>query len=354
MLNKLKIENFKCIGSQEFELKALTILTGINSSGKSSVLQAILLLSSFYSKSNKSKADFLASHFSVFDEIRNKYKNARSLNISAQSAQSKFHNFHLSQSEQPDDSILINVLRSDSNQLELDCDNNLYYLSANRTGQEDIASFDKNQKIGNAGEYIFGYFHDKKNEAIEDSLIKFEKNETLKFQVNEWLKYILDLPISLNTEKVSASVIKVSFDSDGLNEINPFNLGAGASYLVKILIISLLCRKEDLLLIENPEIHLHPKAQSRLGEFFTWIAKAGIQLIVETHSEHLINKIKYQIYKTSLPATDVIIYYKPSIEENFIQLNINENGKFKDIDGNNVIFPSGFFDSTLKELLEIG
>lgn len=172
MLNKLKIENFKCIDSQEFELKALTILTGINSSGKSSVLQAILLLSSYYSKSNKSKADFLASHFSVFNEIRNKYKNARSLNISAQS---EFHNFHLSQSEQSDDSILINVLTSDSNQLELDCDNNLYYLSANRTGQENFSNFDKNQKIGMTGEYIFGYFHDKKDELIENSLINFEK-----------------------------------------------------------------------------------------------------------------------------------------------------------------------------------
>lgn len=181
-----------------------------------------------------------------------------------------------------------------------------------------------------------------------------KKNNTLKFQVNEWLKYILDLPISLNTEKVTTSLVKVTFDSDGINEVNPFNLGAGTSYLVKILIISLLCRKEDLLLIENPEIHLHPKAQSRLGEFFTWVAKAGIQLIVETHSEHLINKIKYQIYKKYLPATDATIYYKNSIEENFIQLNINENGKFEDIDGKNVIFPSGFFDSTLKELLEIG
>jgi len=346
MLNKLKVEDFKCIDSQEFELKKLTILTGLNSSGKSSVLQAILLLSKHYSQSNQNKAVFLASHFSNFNEIRNKYKNARSLTISAESTSNKFSLTMLAD-------LSVSLVEA-NNETGLDCDDNLYYISANRIGQEQFSSFNKNQKIGINGEYIFGYFHDRKDDVIENSLVKFEQNNTLKVQVNEWLKYILDLPISLNTENVSTEMVKISFDSDGLSNINPFNLGAGTSYLVKILIVSLMCKKEDLLLIENPEIHLHPKAQSRLGEFFAWVSKAGIQLIVETHSEHLINKIKYQIYNESLDPTDAVVYYKPSIEGDFIRLNINQNGRFVNVNGDNTIFPSGFFDSTLKELLEIG
>ncbi|TXL05750.1 hypothetical protein BMR09_09520, partial [Methylococcaceae bacterium CS3] len=85
-----------------------------------------------------------------------------------------------------------------------------------------------------------------------------------------------------------------------------------------------------------------------------WLANGNIQVIVETHSEHLINKVKYQVYKKSLAAKDAIIYYKPSIKENFIELKINPLGKFIESNGENVMFPSGFFDSTLQELLEIG
>ena len=109
-----------------------------------------------------------------------------------------------------------------------------------------------------------------------------------------------------------------------------------------------------MLLIENPEIHLHPKAQSRLGEFFAWLAQNGVQVIVETHSEHLINKIRYQVYKKILNSNNVTIYYKKSIKENFINININEKGHFINENREKIQFPSGFFDSTLDELLEIG
>lgn len=342
MLSKLEIESFKCISHQSFTLKPLTILTGLNSTGKSTVIQTLLLLSRFHSNTKEGALIDLVKHFSDFSEIRNKYKNSRTLTINVDGYSLKM----------TDDDIDFLINKS---QQSLDYEETLYYLSANRIGQEQLAELSKNQKIGKNGEFIFGYFEQNKDVILNDKLLKFpQSGASLKAQVNEWLAYILDLPISLQTEKITSTNIKVSFSSDGIDNINPFNLGAGNSYLVKVLIVTLMCCQQGTVLIENPEIHLHPKAQARLGEFLAWVAQGGVQVIVETHSEHLINKVKYQVYKEELSTDNAIIYYKPSIQEDFISLQINQQGKFIGDNENNIIFPSGFFDSTLKELLEIG
>ena len=343
MLSKLDIENFKNISHQVFTLKPLTILTGLNSTGKSSLIQSILLLSKCYSNTKQDVLISVVAPFTDFREVRNKYENAKSLTIKADE-----YSLYL-------DSETLKINSEKKQFQKLDYEKNLYFLSANRMGQEEISKLSNEQKIGLNGEYIFGYFENNKDKLLEKSLIKFlEAGHTLKAQLNEWLQYILDLPVSLQTEKITATNIKVSFSSDEIDAISPFNLGAGNSYLAKILIAILMCKKDDLFLIENPEIHLHPKAQSRLGEFFAYVAHAGIQLIVETHSEHLINKVRYQIYNSDLEDNEAVIYYKPSIRDDFIQLFIDKNGKYSDGKGTHVMFPSGFFDSTLQDLLEIG
>ena len=110
----------------------------------------------------------------------------------------------------------------------------------------------------------------------------------------------------------------------------------------------LRAKRGDILMIENPEIHLHPKAQSKLGEFLTIIANAGVQLIIETHSEHVINKIQYQIFSRNFDNEKLAIYYKENARDNFERVEINENGRYS------VDFPEGFFDASLGDLMEIG
>lgn len=338
MVRKLEIEGFKCIDKQSFDLKPLTILTGLNSTGKSTIIQAILLLSNFSNSRNEDLSELVA-RFNAFSDIRNKYTNAQSLSITL------------------DGDSFLNMNRDTLNVKGegLVYEEQLYFLPANRVGQEELALFNPRKKLGLNGDCILGYFEQHKDKALNGELVKFkEAGQTLKAQVNGWLAYILDLTVSLQTEKITSNTIKISFNSDGIDNLSPFNLGAGNSYLVKVLIASLMCQKENILLIENPEIHLHPKAQALLGEFFAWLASAGVQVIVETHSEHFINKVKYQVYKNELSADDAIIYYKPSIREDFIAMKISQKGKFIDSEGNSMMFPPGFFDSTLQELLAIG
>lgn len=348
MIEELTIIGYKSIDKEKLKFQDLTILTGLNSSGKSSVIQTILLISAYTSEKAINIKEFIKD-YSDFSINRNRYTNAKEIHIEVISTEN----------EQPiriqyDSNNKIYII--DGNEQNKCCifEENLFYISANRIGQEEIASYDENIKFGTNGKYVFGYFEQNKSQPIAEYLrITNADSFTLDSQVSYWFKYILDIHLRINTEKITASQVKVSYDSEGLKDISPFNLGAGNSYVAKILIMGLSCQKGNILIIENPEIHLHPKAQARLADFLNYLASRGIQIILETHSEHIINKTRYNIYKKNISEDQVIIHYKQGVKEPFIPLLINRNGHFININNEEVEFPSGFFDSTLDELLEI-
>jgi predicted ATPase len=86
---------------------------------------------------------------------------------------------------------------------------------------------------------------------------------------------------------------------------------------------------------------------------FAFLAAAGVQIVLETHCEHLINRIRYEVYGKKLAENGVAIYYKPDAQSSFIRININSRGHYANEEGKEMDFPQGFFDSTLAELLEI-
>ncbi|NDV60254.1 DUF3696 domain-containing protein [Bacteroides sp. 519] len=338
MIQNIEIEGLKSIEQQELTIKPLTILTGLNSTGKSTVLQAILLVSKHITK-NRTVFD-AHNILSSFQTLRNIYKRSKEIKIEL-----KISGEVIRLVLNDDDSVLI---QANENQTLSELEKNLYYLSAGRIGPEEVARMD-NQHIycGENGSYLFGTFEKEKSTPVAEKLIKETSSYTLSTQLNYWLSYILDIKLELNTEKRTEQSTEVRFKSDGIPNLLPTQLGAGVSYLAKILILCLRAKPDDTIMIENPEIHLHPAAQSRLGEFFSFIAQAGIQLIIETHCEHLINKVQYEIFKKKIKAEDVAIYYKKGITIPYVEIVLNENGRFNDE------FPEGFFDATLAELLEM-
>ena len=88
-------------------------------------------------------------------------------------------------------------------------------------------------------------------------------------------------------------------------------------------------------------------------EFFAFLVTNGIQVILETHSDTLINKTRYLIYKKELNADSVVIYYKDNIDSGFEQVLINDSGYFANKNGEKRAFPQGFLDVGLAELMEI-
>lgn len=347
MIESIEIKDFKCIHHELLLLAPLTVLAGPNSSGKSTVLQAILLGASVHEQKNLVQLKEVVRPFSQFSQVYNRYHNAQTVEIVVTSkgwAAPLLHTLRASVSS--------DVHPAQAGGLEYE--SSLFYLCANRVGPEELAELNRELKIGQSGQYALGYFEQHKDKPVHKDIVRDEAHaRTLKAQIIWWLSFLIGYEIGLAVEEVTPLQVKVSFSTPDLGDISPFNIGAGTSYLLKLLVMCLCAKPGDVLLVENPEIHLHPGAQSRIGFLFAFLASKGVQLIVETHCEHLINRIRYEVYQKNLPPNDSIVYYKPDAQNLFIRININSRGHYANEAGQERNFPQGFFDSTLAQLLEM-
>ena len=119
------------------------------------------------------------------------------------------------------------------------------------------------------------------------------------------------------------------------------HVGVGVSQVLPILVLSLLADPGATLIFEQPELHLHPRVQTRLADFFVSMTQLGKQCIVETHSEYLINRLRYRAATAAGDAlsTNVVMFFveKPGSESHYREVRINEYGVIED-------WPTGFFD----------
>lgn len=335
MIQKVFIKNYRNINTEDFDIRPLTIFTGLNSTGKSSCFFAILDL--MYENKDLMSLLLLRDYNFSFAANRNRNNSAKEYCVKITDTNDQTLEMRITQDK-----------KNISGNLSLNLEDTLFYLSANRLGYNYPAELVSDQfRVGFQGEYLYGTFEKRKSQKLDDKLIKDNNSYTLSTQVSYWLSYILKNKFEMHTEKINDNNIKVSYTADGIDNLSPRQLGVGVSYLVKVIIMCLTSNIGDVLMIENPEIHLHPGAQSRLGEFFAFIASAGIQILLETHSEHMLDSVQYQIFKNNLSSQDAVLYYKSNIEENFIRLDYQNDGHY------NKEFPTGFFDATLSELLEL-
>lgn len=333
MITKIKLDGFKCFDNETVELKNLTLLTGLNSSGKSSLIQAILL-------SLKCDSSGILNKLGGFEDIKNKYTNPKEAMITIFEKSSKSY---------------ITKIENDVVGFLDNKNFDIRYLSANRGSIASInqqKNFNTKDYFDPNGLYGVSIFDKNKSNVVIEKLQKDEAySQTLDGQLNYWLAYIMEREISFDTEDRHGAV-EAFYKIEKINDkIKPENIGTGISYLVSILITALQIKEDNILIVENPEIHLHPKAQARLGEFFVFVANAGVQVIIETHNDHIINSICYQEFKNNISSENVVIQYKKSTKEPFEKIEI-KNGQFVNSKGENR-FPEGFFDATLKELFEI-
>lgn len=321
MIDNIKIENYKCFKEESINFKNFTLLTGTNSSGKSSCIQSILLLGNHASGSDI--ISFLES-LGTFEDLRNKQTNPNKIEVSSEKEDCTIK-FTL---DKDDNETLYNELSI------LDYPKNLTYLNANRAPVAEINSISKlkDRYFGINGEYVISYYEQHKNDTI--SLVYDNETKiTLGGQVDFWLKKIFAIDLDFTTEKISSTHTKAFYKIDNV-AYRPENLGTGISYLVSILIACLSAEQGNIIIIDNPEIHLHPKAQSKLLDFLSYISNQNIQLIIESHSDHIFNGIRKNIYfknnseedeKYFLSEDNVAIHYFDNTER--IEIRLDEMGQ---------------------------
>jgi energy-coupling factor transporter ATP-binding protein EcfA2 len=163
--------------------------------------------------------------------------------------------------------------------------------------------------------------------------------------VNRWLQ---EFGISANLElkRIGGSYFTALVTDPALGVWSNFaDVGFGASQLLPALVEALYAEPGSTIIMEQPEIHLHPAAQASLGDLFLETAQQRKQLIVETHSDHLVSRVLRRIAEGSLPASQVAIYYCEATAEGtqVRRIPLDEFGRFGEG------LPSGFFDQGYAE-----
>ena len=333
MIRKIEINGFKNLSDFEMSPRLLTIITGQNSTGKSSVLQSVFMMQ----RPAEASPYYLDYINQAFVSVRNRYQNSKNISI-------KFTTDKGECRVRWNEEVKSVFNHTDMPEIERD----LFYLSANRIGAENVAANNPPGMISGAkGEALFSTLEREKSISVSEELVIYPDSITLSAQVNYWISEIIGIPMEIEVERRATQDVEVRYKSDGISGILPTQLGAGVSFLAKIVILCLRSKKGDVIMIENPEIHLYPLAQARLARFLAFIAASGRQLIIETHSNDMITKFRHAVYKKVISNNDVLFAYKGAPADHFLFMEPDVNGHL------NIDFPDSFFDSTLKELMEM-
>lgn len=340
MLSQLRIQGFKCFDREELKLGSLTLFTGINSAGKSSALQALLLLMQ-QEEAGKSPFNGKYVKLGMLKDVKNWITNPKEICVEGIYNGNRC-SIRIDMEEQ--------VRASGMDELRRD----LVYLSAERIGVEDIyrQNLMNEYRIGIHGEYTFDYLSTERLNVLRDPEFAVEESGmNLGNQVDYWLNYIMGYFVT--AERISGTeIVRVSYrrGESGSRELKPYHVGTGVSYVANVITAALSCKRGSIFVVENPEIHLHPGAQSRLLEFFCYLAGRGLQIIIETHSDHMFNGVRKHIKKKKITTEEVSIYFFTQDENHLskpIAIMVDENGVVKNQEKG--LFDQ--FDDDLDELL---
>jgi predicted ATPase len=208
---------------------------------------------------------------------------------------------------------------------------NFQYLNANR--QEPSLINPKNytqvvslKNIGNRGEFTAHYIEIFGNDDIKlDALLhpntvtrdEITNQEivvkTLINQINLWMGEISP-NVNIRTTEVSSEDIRLEYvykqpNLGNTNRFKPENVGFGITYVLPVVVALLKSKSGDLVVIENPESHIHPRGQVELGKLMAHAAMSGVQIIVETHSDHIVNGVRVAVKEEILDKNKALIFY---------------------------------------------
>lgn len=364
MLKTLRIQNFKLHEDTTIEFGGLTILTGINGMGKSTILQSLLLLRQSFQSHRLMKGLNLRGELvdlGISGKLACQTVNSDELKLDLifETIGSHFSFLY------PKDGMETYLPLTDEEETPVEMgvgkeeflfelakqslfSTDFQYISAFRFGpmitygrDSAVVSQDKQiSKTQGKCEYAVHFlYHFRNMKVLEEFSLPDSSNNynyQLGNQVELWLQAISP-KIHLNIEQ-SGEDFKLNYKFDRENnlpteEMSAVNTGFGISYLLPMLVGILSAKPGALILIENPEAHVHPKGQSVLMELVARAVKAGIQIIIETHSDHIINGSLVNVKRGILSDDSLKVYFFNRDEERHVaqphQLQVTDSGQIK-------------------------
>ena len=366
MIDRLHLRNFKCFEDEYVNLGGITLLAGLNGTGKSSVIQALLVLrqsgvvgddspseyagwgvrwqgslvdvGSFRDVLHEGAADDTVGLKVSFDSTSCVEVNVRGINPEGHITEAQgFHG------------------ESESSLYRW----SMFYLGADRLGpQKALPFFDQEHRagtpLGAKGEHVLWFLGTRGGERVAETLCHpGEPTKTLAAQTNAWLKFIspgADLK-STQIPRIDLAFAGFTFARHADVSTRPFraaNVGFGLSYALPLVVSLLAARNDDLVIIENPEAHLHPGGQTKLAELAARAAAAGAQVILETHSDHVLDGVRLAVREAVVRPDQVIIHYfeRDGIKARITTPEVDRDGRLDS-------WPAGFFDQQDRNLARL-
>jgi predicted ATPase len=382
VINHIKLINFKAFRRLELPLGPLTLLTGLNSSGKSSVLQALGLLRQSYETQMLTRTkhaggglllngdlvalgtaqDVLHEDFGPVDELPAVTEPLVGFVVEEDGEQRTWAAAY--DIRHPDQDVM--PLAEGSVRSHL-AEQPFQYLHADRI--TPAVTYPRSHQVaiargflGVRGEHTVNYLrHHTDQEAPRDVpegplRHRGATSAQLLDQTIAWMQELCP-GVNIETDPVEGTdSVRLSYGFGGTAGINatrrrrPTNVGFGLTYALPVVVACLTATPESLILLENPEAHLHPKGQSRMAALLSAAAATGAQLIVETHSDHVLNGVRIAVKQGVLQPEDTVVHYfrGNGAGTEVVTPRIDKDGMVEQ-------WPEGFFDeweNSLDQLLD--
>ena len=366
MIRWLLLINFKAFENQLFEFRPLTLLSGLNSTGKSSVLQSLLLLRQSYQKElleeiglelngelvkignaqdafcENAKEDYIEFEIICENDINGIWR----FNYELEKKETEFLDIEFSSSTKPGSSIYSESLFNKE----------FHYLQAERIGPRLVNEMSdykvrRLRQLGTRGEYTAHFLNIYGREPIPIANLAYPQAKSMDLidQVEGWMREVSPgTRITVNSNP-DIDLMNLQYSYGDSNLYRSTNVGFGISYTLPILAAVLSSKPGTLILIENPEAHLHPKGQAKMGELLALAASCDIQVVIETHSDHVLNGIRLAVHGGKLHPEYVQLHYLQQRENRgltyteVVSPQIDKNGRIDK-------WPDGFFDEWDKSL----
>lgn len=370
MITTINISNFKSIKSLHISPTSVNLFMGLNGMGKSSVIQTLLLLR----QSMKSGLKRLSLNGNLVEIGRGKdalYNFADTEQIHYEldfksKVSEKCSSLDVFYAYSAKSDVLTLIDGSSAIDSEVFCEplfsSDFVFLNAERVAPATMydMSYDEvtnHHAIGTHGELAAHFLSMYGDSLVVPSTLCLDTSASNKLldQVQEWMK-VISPGINISTEELSQIdkvIISYGYNTETIstNQFRPTNVGFGISYILPIL-VACLSGIHRLIIIENPEAHLHPKGQAKMGELIARCAVNGAQLFIETHSDHIVNGLRVAVKEKIITPKQVEInYFSREVKdgENFTTsepIHIGFNGELSK-------YPPDFIDEWENQLMKL-
>ena len=363
MITEIHLENFKRFRDLRLKAANLTVLTGANGAGKTSVLQSLLLARQMSRHPDKSHVELNGIdtlELGGTEDVIHREASDDVAAIELLDAQGARRRWSFRATD--DGGLTLNATVVDRPQdTPAQIAGNapqFSYLGAERLGPRDVlgasAADVTELDVGSRGEFVAQVLASADRSAVSPGRFEPSREEQqvadLLHLTESWMAKVVR-PIQIDADWFpNTSVTRLRFKAPGPRAewTRAPNAGFGISYALPIVVAALRAEAGGLLLVENPEAHLHPAGQSSIGGFLAQVAADGVQVFVETHSDHVLNGVRLAVAQghASLAPEQVAIHFFRAEDEDgpvLQSVELEQTGQLS-------AWPSGFFDQTQIDL----